>query len=463
MKTIRSKLISAYMVPAAIGLAVILVLFNVVMRFYFVKTSRDELKSTYSTMNVLVEKQLMNYVVGQSGTAALSGLSAALTAARLSGSTEFYILDDAYQIIFPADAKSAFEGALGKAVQKYDFSNNPGGIKRIITKNGPLFIAGKTFDIPVGELRVVFVTGMTGGNRVTGAINLILAAIMLVTLAAEFLFSAKSARDLSRPIQKTAAAVKEIGNGNFVTAPEDHTSVETRALTVGINEMSARLKAADEAQKLFLQNASHELRTPLMSIQGYSEAIEKGIVSDPVQAAAIIKTESIRLTALVEELITLSKIDNNLYDKAFLKIDLGEALSECVFRLNGLALKEQKEIILTAIPGVAAFADENLFAKAIDNVLSNCLRYAKKTVAIGLSCQDGTATIRISDDGEGIAPADLPHIFDRFYKGKGGKFGLGLAIAKKALELMGGSITAQNETNGAVFAMHLPAELQKEE
>jgi len=101
MKTIRSKLMSIYMVTTAVVLIAILLLFNVGMRFYFVKNAREELRSTYAAMNILVERQLSS--VGQGDTTVLSELSAALTASRLSGSTGFYILNENFRILFQTE------------------------------------------------------------------------------------------------------------------------------------------------------------------------------------------------------------------------------------------------------------------------------------------------------------------------------------------------------------------------
>jgi len=93
--------------------------------------------------------------------------------------------------------------------------------------------------------------------------------------------------------------------------------------------------------------------------------------------------------------------------------------------------------------------------QGFDNILSNAIKYAHAKGMIDVSVRNRQAVIRISDDGDGISPSDLPHIFERFYKGKNGNFGLGLAIVKSSIEYMGGKITASN-SNGAVFEITLP-------
>ncbi len=188
--------------------------------------------------------------------------------------------------------------------------------------------------------------------------------------------------------------------------------------------MSKRLTDLDKAQKLFLQNASHEIRTPLMSIQGYAEGISKGIFSDTTKTADIICEESKRLNQLVDELLTLSRIENNTDESEFYVLNLSDVMKEVVQKIEGYALREQKKINVMLPPDVIMIkANDALLSQAMINIISN---------------------------GDGIPVQDLSHIFDRFYKGKNGNFGLGLAIVKSAILSLKGSIRAYNE-NGAVF------------
>jgi signal transduction histidine kinase len=473
MKTIRWKFMSVFIIATTASMVIVLLLFNLAMRIYFERNTRAELHNIFSTMNILVERQLMGAVIGNNNKETLLDLSAALTASRLTSNTEFFVFDGDFTLKFPseasdtdvsaadasavADSGTTLTSGLMRRIERYDFSQS-GVIERVREGRNICFIAGMTLDRPEsGRLYIVFVTGMSVKTEMIGMMNLFLIAIMLIALTIGIFYTTRSAKSLTKPIRNVGKYAREIGNGNFIAIPPDSSSLETHALIESINEMSARLKASDQSQKSFLQNASHELRTPLMSIQGYSEAIEKGIGYDPKEAAAIIKSESIRLTTLVEELITLSKIDNNIYDKEFQKTDLAETVSDCVYRLNGLAMKENKKITPALIPGVTVLADDTLLSKALGNVVSNCLRYAKTDVKISLERIENLAVITVSDDGEGFDSADLPHIFERFYKGKGGKFGLGLAIAQKALEVMGGTIEAKNSDKGAEFIIKLSA------
>lgn len=220
--------------------------------------------------------------------------------------------------------------------------------------------------------------------------------------------------------------------------------------------MSRRLRDYDRAQKIFLQNASHEIRTPLMSIQGYAEGIAKGIFSDIKKAAEIICDESKRLNSLIEQLLILSRIENNTYENEFETMNMSDIIKEYIQKINGYAIKENKSLLLDVKnDNIPVKINEQLLSQAVVNVISNCIKYAKTEVRVCVYKQNTKAVIRISDDGEGISQKDLPHIFERFYKGKKGNFGLGLSIAKSAIEFMGGSIKAYNDS-GAVFEILIP-------
>lgn len=223
--------------------------------------------------------------------------------------------------------------------------------------------------------------------------------------------------------------------------------------------MSTRLKDYDETQKQFMQNASHELRTPLMSIQGYAEGIENDVFPDPKEAAQVIKKESLRLNKLVTELLTLSRIENHTYTHDLQIFNLSDLILDYLQRVNGLLMKSHLSLKTEFSENIFALLDEGLFSQTVINIISNAIRYAKNEIWIKtyLETIDGKefSCVEISDDGEGIKSEELPHLFERFYKGSKGNFGLGLAISKSAMESMGGTLKAFNR-QGAVFLLQLP-------
>ena len=212
-----------------------------------------------------------------------------------------------------------------------------------------------------------------------------------------------------------------------------------------------------ERQQTFFQNASHELKTPLMAIQGYAEGIQAGVM-DTGSAAEVILKESDRMTELVDELLDISKIDMGRQPLALSEMDVRELLYDSMRAVEPIAAGGGGITITPDFPEtpVMVSCDDTRLRRAVTNILSNGVRYAHSQLHLTCRTEKRHVTIRIQDDGDGIAEADLPHIFDRFYMGKSGKSGIGLALAKEIIHLHKGTIRAYNGDSGAVFEISIP-------
>ena len=211
-----------------------------------------------------------------------------------------------------------------------------------------------------------------------------------------------------------------------------------------------------ERQQTFFQNASHELKTPLMAIQGYAEGIQAGVM-DTASAAEVILAESDRMTELVDELLDISKIDMGRQQLALSEMDVRELLYDSI-RAVEPAVSAGGIAIVPDFPEepVTVSCDDTRLRRAVTNILSNGVRYARSELRLTCCADKRNVTIRIQDDGDGIATEDLPHIFDRFYMGKSGKSGIGLALTKEIIHLHKGTIRAYNGDTGAVFEISFP-------
>ena len=210
-----------------------------------------------------------------------------------------------------------------------------------------------------------------------------------------------------------------------------------------------------ERQQTFFQNASHELKTPLMAIQGYAEGIQAGVM-DTGGAADVILEESDRMTELVEELLDISKIDMGRQRLTLSETDIRELLYDGIRAVEPIAAGG-----ITIVPDfpeepVMVSCDDTQLRRAVTNILSNGVRYARSELRLTCRVDKRQVTIRIQDDGDGIAEEDIPHIFDRFYMGRSGKSGIGLALTWEIIHLHKGTIRAYNGDTGAVFEITLP-------
>ena len=210
-----------------------------------------------------------------------------------------------------------------------------------------------------------------------------------------------------------------------------------------------------ERQQTFFQNASHELKTPLMAIQGYAEGIQAGVM-DAGGAADVILEESDRMTELVEELLDISKIDMGRQRLTLSETDIRELLYDGIRAVEPIAAGGIAIVPDFPEEPVMVSCDDTRLRRAVTNILSNGVRYARSELRLTCRADKRHVTIRIQDDGDGIAEEDLPHIFDRFYMGKSGKSGIGLALTKEIVHLHKGTIRARNGDTGAVFEISIP-------
>lgn len=240
---------------------------------------------------------------------------------------------------------------------------------------------------------------------------------------------------------------------------------EVGELADSIDIMAKSIQEYDFNQKIFLQNASHELRTPLMSIRGYVEGIKDGVFTDTDYAYDMILSQTERLEKLVDEVMYLSKVETAEGMIKLAPTPISEIIEETEMRVRGLFENKEVALKIGEIPAAMVNADCDNLSTAFTNIITNCLRFAKTEISIDVEMGDSLSVI-ISDDGTGINESDLPNIFKRFYKGKKGKYGLGLAIASAVAQAHAGSIKAYNKqqlpekygqgNTGAVFEISLP-------
>jgi signal transduction histidine kinase len=224
-----------------------------------------------------------------------------------------------------------------------------------------------------------------------------------------------------------------------------------------MNEVADDLRNYDISQKNFIQNASHELKTPLMSIQGYAEGIKDEVFQDKEKALDVIIEESQRLRTLVEEIIYLSKIESSGQPIRLEKKRLNEVIDRSVEKISGIMVGNTIKIEKRYFSDNWLLIDEDKMTRAFINILGNCLRYSESVITIEVSDSPESCKIKIKDDGPGFDINEEDKIFERFYKGKKGNTGLGLAITKAIIEKHSGRIIAYNcDSKGACFEITLP-------
>lgn len=212
--------------------------------------------------------------------------------------------------------------------------------------------------------------------------------------------------------------------------------------------LGKRIENDQNRQKQFFENASHELKTPLMSIQGYAEGLEEGIFKDPQKATRVILSETDKMTALVNDILSLSRLESGAYKLNKEPLNLQDFLAECLTSMEASIAERRLRVSFDVTP-VMIEADRVQFEKAVRNILMNAIRYAKSEIRI---YSDGKRLI-IWDDGSPISEESLKHLFERFYTGPNGNTGIGMSLTKEIVEQHGWKIKAENTASGAQFVI----------
>lgn len=326
---------------------------------------------------------------------------------------------------------------------------------RIRTAEGEVFLAS-IYPSPIPSPQIRYIITYCPVADIDAWVARASMLVLLISLASAIVLIAvqrHTAERITQQFEALAAEAERIGSGDFTPIAREFTIEELVVLSASMNHMSAMLRGARESEQKFYQNVSHDLRTPLMSIGGYAQGIETGIMTDYMHAAHIISEESARLTQYVSDLLTLSRLESG--EKFQLeRLDLADCIEESFEHMNGLALKHGVELkVEMPKRELLVEADAAQLVRILDNLISNAVRYAHHTVWIQVTAAD-TITLRVADDGDGIRESELPHIFERSYKGEKGGFGFGLAIASNAARNMNATLRAGNRPEGgAVFTL----------
>lgn len=282
-------------------------------------------------------------------------------------------------------------------------------------------------------------------------------------------------RHTLKPLSQMVHMMGEINAGNLnKRLPVYRKQMEIDTLAISFNRMLERIETSFKAEKeakerirQFVSDASHELRTPLTSIHGFIEVLLRGAALQPEQRDRALNSmyeESKRATRLIEDLLFLAKIDR-VPSFEMKRGNLDALIREMEPQLSLLAKERRLQLLLE--DDAKAVFDRDKMKQVILNLVYNAVQYTnERTGAITISLQKGSSGVMlmIADNGTGIAPEHLPHLFDRFYRAdpsrsrKYGGSGLGLAITKSIIDSHNGSIDVKSEIGrGTVFLIRLPA------
>ncbi|HEY8169090.1 MAG TPA: ATP-binding protein [Candidatus Limnocylindrales bacterium] len=273
------------------------------------------------------------------------------------------------------------------------------------------------------------------------------------------------ARMLTRPLDEVGRAARRIADGDYAARVPRDGPEEIASLADSFNQMAAALQEQERLRREFIANAAHELRTPLTNLQGYLEALRDGVIEADAATYDSLWEEADRLVRLARSLDALAVGESNAEPARKVELDLGPLLEASVALVRP-ALEGRDIEIERRWPAVLpARGDPDHLAQVLANLLQNAVRYTADggQVTVSGESRPGSVLVSVVNTGEPIPAADLPHVFERFYRVEksrdraSGGAGIGLAIVKQLVEGDGGRVGAESSPSGTRFWFSLPA------
>ncbi len=310
------------------------------------------------------------------------------------------------------------------------------------------------FHIQLDVMHRLFVVAMARSlvlaSLVPGAVGLLLSLVLF--------------RMLVRPVRGMMTMAERIAAGDYAARARVTSADEIGRLADSLNQMAGALQTLERLRKDLVANVAHELRTPLTNVRGYLEAIHDGVTPASAEMIGALHEETMRLVRLVDALHELSLFDARLPHLRRETVDLDSLIRRLVSLRHG-DFAGKDIIVRSDVPANCAVqADSDLLSQALHNLLDNALKYTPRDgkVSVRVFPDGGDVRIAVSNTGDGIAPEDLPFIFERFYRGEKsrarewGGAGIGLSIVQEVARIHGGQVGATSDRGWTTVWLTLP-------
>lgn len=257
------------------------------------------------------------------------------------------------------------------------------------------------------------------------------------------------------PINNITKVAKSMAKGDYGVRCKNTNFDEIKNLSDTLNHMADEIIKREKLKDEFISSVSHELRTPLTSIKGWAvtlksdENIDRELLQDGLE---IIENECDRLTEMVEELLDFSRFSSGKVEFKYTKFSVNRFLHDILRQLEPRASRENKTLKLEILSqNVELYADINRLKQVFINLLDNAFNFTNvgDVISVKFYKNNNNAVFEVEDTGLGISKEDLPHVFEKFYKGKGSrsKNGIGLSVCREIINRMNGDIKIESELN----------------
>lgn len=339
--------------------------------------------------------------------------------------------------------------------------------KRILDATGyePRMIKGDSLSYPlylrgeeIGSLEARLLDQVKEDYFVRSSNRVLLVSVTILGVVS-ILAGIFASRRLARPLLELVDASGDIAGGNLSRRVSTAGHDEIGRLSRSFNSMAHTLEAQEKLRRTLLSNAAHELRTPLAIISGELEGMLDGVLPTDRDALQSLHDEARRLTAILDGVDEMSRAEASILNLHVETFELKGFLAGITARFERLFADRHALLLLECPDLLKIKADPDRLSQIIINLISNSFKSVADggRVMVTASTHEDQVSLEISDNGCGIPEKDLPHIFERFYKGKDGGLGLGLAIVQELVTAHGGTISVRSGVaSGTSFRLLLP-------
>ena len=290
-----------------------------------------------------------------------------------------------------------------------------------------------------------------------------LSILLIMSLGFGVVISLLVGKNISRPIEDIKKATTEISKGNFDIKVSPAKNKTVNEIIENFNKMAEELKSIETLKSDFISNVSHEFKTPLSIIQTYTKAISKPDIAEDTKRRylEVIDNNIKKLTNLTQNILSLSKLENQRIDIEKTTFWLDEEIRQCILLLE-TKWKAKNISFNLNLDKIKFFGARDLISQVWQNLIDNAIKFSKENgqISITLKMHPDKIVAIVADSGVGIPADNLPRIFDKFYQADSSRSsagnGLGLALVKKIVEYLEGTISVSSEENkGTTFRIEL--------
>lgn len=305
----------------------------------------------------------------------------------------------------------------------------------------------------------------TGLDPSGPSLNMLLILSGLLASAVAMVLTFFLSRRVVAPVESLANVAQLVAQGDFSTRAKVGSRDEVGELARRFNDMVGELARTEEVRRNMVADLAHELRTPLTNIRGYIEGIADGVINPTAETLNSMQVEVVLLTRLIEDLQDLALAESGQLRLQIRECDLSQLVRTAASAFQQQAQAKEISLVVEAPEPVPVEGDQERISQVIRNLLGNAITYTPDNGRITVTSQlreDG-GVILVQDNGPGIPAEDLPNVFERFYRvdksrsRSTGGIGLGLTIARRLVEALGGAITVESGAGqGSRFQVSIP-------